>query len=187
MLGLCLTSIDYEEGMVDVFWKGIRGQGGWESRSRDAPHDVFISIGILRVYGSDIPCPYSHLTGSNDQNYYVSKDNFLETYRDFLNRLRDAYSTALKRIHVIVRKSELTPRPKFNIMFLFQSPFGFFTDPSAPSKRKTVFEPDVQCMVEALAKEWQSRPGNPKLYHIATEGWVNRTLTCDGLHPTVQG
>jgi len=44
-------------------------------------------------------------------------------------------------------------------------------------------------MVEALSKEWEETdPENHvKLYHISTEGWLNKSLTCDGVHPTSEG
>jgi hypothetical protein len=43
-------------------------------------------------------------------------------------------------------------------------------------------------MVEILAESWrQSNPEGVKLFHIATEGWIDKSLTCDGLHPTAEG
>lgn len=33
------------EGMEEVFWDGIDGVGGWEQRSKDSPHDIFVCIG----------------------------------------------------------------------------------------------------------------------------------------------
>jgi len=45
-------------------------------------------------------------------------------------------------------------------------------------------------MVESLSKEWQesaSGSGGVLLYHISTEGWINKSLTCDGVHPTSEG
>ncbi|GJJ14736.1 hypothetical protein Clacol_010581 [Clathrus columnatus] len=148
--GLPLTSGCYDsDGMVDIFWKGMNDRGGWESRSRDNPHDIFLCL------------------GANDHGLYVEKDEFLKTYRNFLNRLKDSYPKGLKRIHVI-------------------SPFGFFTDPTKPKKRKTIFEPEVQFMINELSEEWKNTRG-PRLFHISTEGWIDKTLTCDGLHPTTEG
>lgn len=57
--GICLKTVDspavvsthtvdtdvYWKGMEDIFWDGLAGKGGWEERSRDTPHDIFICIG----------------------------------------------------------------------------------------------------------------------------------------------
>lgn len=54
--------------------------------------------------------------------------------------------------------------------------------------RIAIFEPDVQQMVEALAQSWEeSDADGVKLFHIDTDGWINKSLTCDGLHPTTEG
>ncbi|GJJ14745.1 hypothetical protein Clacol_009012 [Clathrus columnatus] len=141
----------YWKGMEDVFWDGMIGKGGWEERSRDTPHDIFICV------------------GTNDQGWGGDKNEFVEHYAAFLIRLRDSYPSELQRIHVI-------------------SPFGAFNDPSDPLARKPVIEPAVQHMVEQLAKSWaEANPNGTKLYHISTEGWIHKGLTCDGVHPTSEG
>ncbi|KAF8516041.1 SGNH hydrolase-type esterase domain-containing protein [Gautieria morchelliformis] len=107
--------------------------------------------------------------GANDRGWGVEKDEFLRTYKAFLVRLRDSYPNTLKRIHVI-------------------SPFGLFKYPSEPEDRVAVFEPDVQHMVETLAESWrQSNPEGVELFHIATDGWIDKSHTCDGLHPNTEG
>lgn len=43
-------------------------------------------------------------------------------------------------------------------------------------------------MVENLAKVWlEANPTGVKLFHISTEGWIHKGLTCDGIHPTSEG
>ncbi|KAF8584631.1 carbohydrate esterase family 2 protein [Ramaria rubella] len=149
--GLRLTTTEYDKGMEDIFWEGMDGTGGWDQRSPDIPHDIFICI------------------GTNDQGWGADKAEFLEHYKAFLIRLRESYPKILKHIHVI-------------------SPFGAFTDASELGCRRLVYEPDVKHMVEALSQTWlKSDPDGVKIYHIDTEGWINKTLTCDGIHPTTEG
>lgn len=125
--------------------------------------------------------------GSNDQAWGADKGEFLQYYQAFLVRLRDSYPNTLKRIHVIVG-TDFWPEYACNSHVFLQSSFGLFKDPSEPKKRLVVFEPDVQHMVEALAMTWQeSDPDGVKLFHIDTDGWIDKSLTCDGLHPTTEG
>lgn len=44
-VGKCLMTTALGEGMEEVFWDGIDGVGGWEQRSKDSPHDIFVCIG----------------------------------------------------------------------------------------------------------------------------------------------
>ena len=63
-----------------------------------------------------------------------------------------------------------------------------FKDPSEPKNRVVVFEPDLQHMVEALAASWgEFDPKGVKLFHIGSDGWIDKSLTCDGMHPTTDG
>lgn len=51
-----------------------------------------------------------------------------------------------------------------------------------------MYEPDVQHMVKQLAKTWaDANSSGVKLYHIPTDGWIHKELTCDGTHPTSEG
>ncbi|KAF8523764.1 hypothetical protein BU17DRAFT_85638 [Hysterangium stoloniferum] len=149
--GIHLVSTYGEQGMEDVFWEGMHGTGGWDERSKDTPQDIFICL------------------GSNDQGSGGPTDDFLEHYKVFLIRLRDSYSSELRRIHVI-------------------SPFGIFKDPNVPESRLSIYEPDVKDMVEELSKSWlEADADGVLLRHISTDGWIDRELTCDGLHPTADG
>lgn len=126
--GICLKTVDspviptqaepdmdwkgdevFWKGMEDVFWDGMVGGGGWNERSKDTPHDVFICIGmsLLVIVSSStefltcLKC-YSS-SGTNDQGWGGDKNEFVEHYATFLTRLRDSYSGEVHRIHVIVR------------------------------------------------------------------------------------
>ncbi|KAF8584630.1 hypothetical protein K439DRAFT_1616609 [Ramaria rubella] len=167
--GLRLMTTEHDKGMEDVFWEGVGGLGGWEYRSKDSPHDIFVCLGTLSFYQT-LKVPHERMVaGANDQGWGADKSEFLQRYKLFLVRLRDSYPNTVKRIFVI-------------------SPFGIFTDPVDPKSRLLVFEPDVQQMVEDLAQSWlASNPNGVKLRHIDTEGWIDKSLTCDGLHPTVEG
>ena len=43
-------------------------------------------------------------------------------------------------------------------------------------------------MVEAIAESWRENgPRSVELFHIGTDGWIDKSLTCDGMHPTTEG
>lgn len=89
------------EGMEEVFWDGIDGVGGWEQRSKDSPHDIFVCIGASCRPPFKNSC-YNVDLGSNDQGWGSDKQEFLQRYQAFLIRLRDSYPNTLRNIHVIV-------------------------------------------------------------------------------------
>ncbi|KAF8523753.1 hypothetical protein BU17DRAFT_85617 [Hysterangium stoloniferum] len=118
---------------------------------------------------TDIPKEIFICLGSDDKSWDADPEEFTQQYKKFVHRLKESYPESLRRIHII-------------------SPFGLFHNSSNPQSRETIYEPEVQNMVTELAESWlESDPDGPKIYHVPTEGWIDRTLTCDGLHPSMEG
>ena len=187
VLGLRLWTAHNDQHMERIFWEGMNHVGGWEDRSKVGPQDVFICLGVYalvaRGHGtSEATVRQEQMIGDGGR----TRTHFSSTTGPFSFVCEIATKAHVNEYSSSCVLSPLLPGSPLTPFFpsLRQSPFGVFKD----ERRHAVFEPDVQHMVYALAESWSnSEVEGTKLYHISTEGWIDRSLTCDGLHPTAEG